>query len=127
MTTALPIPDGGTISPMHVADHYWRIHLPEPWPVVESDDLTLDEVDAIEQLTGVPWAVMNPLAALKQAKAWLLVAARHAGATVDEAAAMLEQLNLRGIKSAFQLHTRDADLLVFPPADDDEVPPVPPT
>ena len=116
---------GDTAAPMYARGHWWNIKLGEPWGDVVSDDLTLDEVARIEDLTEIPWAKMNPLGSLRQAKAWLLVAALHAGATEDEAAGHLAQLNLGAIKGAFQLHAgerppRLGELL-------DGVPAVPPS
>jgi hypothetical protein len=118
------VDDGAT--PTYGRGHWWNVKLGEPWGDVCSDDLTLDEVERLERLTDVPWARANPLASLKQAKAWLLVALLHAGATEDEAAGHLATLNLGKIKGAFQLHVGDrpqqlVELLA------DEVPPVPPT
>jgi len=109
---------------------WWNIKLPPPWPAVASDHLTLDEVERIETITGIPWAVANPLGSLKVAKAYLMVAAMHAGATEEEATALVTPgqpgaLNLGGIKGAFQLHTGTAPD-VIPELDDDEVPLVPP-
>jgi len=110
---------------------WWDIKLPRPWPAVPSDHLTLDEVERIEEITEVPWAVGNPLASLRQAKAWLMVAAMHAGASEEQATALVTPgapgaLSLGGIKGAFQLHAGTApDPL--PELDDAEVPPVPPT
>lgn len=108
---------------MHTRGHWWSIDT-GPWGKVASDDLTLDEVEQLEEITGVPWATMNPLASLKQAKAWLLVSSLHAGATEAEATDRLAELNLGGIKGAFQLHTgtRPATLHAV-----GEVPPAPPT
>jgi hypothetical protein len=113
-------------SPVYGRGHWWNIKLGDRWGDVASDDLTLDEVERLETLTEVPWARANPLASLRQAKAWLLVAALHAGATEDEAAGHLAQLNLGGIKGAFQLHTGErVPRLVELVAG--EVPPVPPS
>jgi hypothetical protein len=112
---------GDTTAPMYARGHWWNIKLGEPWGDVVSDDLTLDEVARIESLTDIPWAQMNPLGSLRQAKAWLLVAALHAGATEDEAAGHLAQLNLGAIKGAFQLHAGERPRLL------DEVPTVPPS
>lgn len=92
---------------------------------VASDDLTLDEIERIETLTDVPWAVGNPLASLKQAKAWYLVALLHAGATEDEATARLASLSLRDIKGAYQLHAGSAPLRLVDP--DEDLAPVPPS
>lgn len=116
---------GDTAAPIYARGHWWNIKLGEPWGEVMSDDLTLDEVERIERLTDIPWAKMNPLGSLRQAKAWLLVALLHAGATEDEAAGHLARLNLGGIKGAFQLHAGER-----PPRLDDllaVVPPVPPS
>lgn len=123
ITTAEPI-ETDPASTTH-AGHWWNVNTGR-WGKVASDDFTLDEVERLERLTDVPWSRGNPLASLRQAKAWLLVAALHAGATEDEAAGHLASLNLGAIKGAFQLHTsarvpRLDELL------DDEVPPVPPT
>jgi hypothetical protein len=112
-------------APMYARGHWWNVKLGGRWGEVASDDLTLDEVERLETLTDVPWARMNPLASLKQAKAWLLVALLHAGATEEEAAGHLAQLNLGAIKGAFQLHagSRPAGLHELL----GEVPEVPPT
>jgi hypothetical protein len=106
---------------------WWNINTGR-WGKVASDELTLDEVERIETITDVAWAIGNPLASLRQAKAWLMVAAMHAGATEAEATALVTPgqpgaLNLGGIKGAFQLHGGSAPLSLV----DDEVPPVPPT
>jgi hypothetical protein len=127
-------PAGGTSAPMYARGHYWRVHLPDG-RTVDSDDFTLDDVERIETLTDVAWATMNPLASLKQAKAFLLVAALHAGATEQQATELLAGLNLRGIKGAFQLHSGDAghlrdvlgDTGGGTDSDVDELPPVPPS
>lgn len=114
-----------TVAPLFARGHWWNIKLGPPWGDVASDDLTLDEVERLERLTEVAWARMNPLASLRQAKAWLLVSLLHAGATEDEAAGHLEQLNLGGIKGSFQLHASER-----PPRLDgllDEEVPVPPS
>lgn len=110
---------------MYARGHWWQIRLGEPWGDVVSDDLTLDEVARLETLTDIAWARMNPLAGLRQAKAWLLVAALHAGATEDEAAALLAGLNLGGIKGAFQLHMGERPVRLDELLD--EVPSIPPS
>lgn len=102
---------------------WWNIKLGARGDVA-SDHLTLDEIERIETVTGVPWAVGNPLASVRQAKAWLLVAAMHKGMSEEEATAHLASLNLGGIKGAFQLHSGSAPLELV---DDEFVPPVPPT
>jgi len=92
---------------MYSRGHWWNIKLPPPWGDVCSDDLTLDEVERLEALTDVPWSLSNPLASLKQAKAWLIVSALHAGASEADAVGLVEgptRLNLAGIKGVFQLH-----------------------
>lgn len=101
---------------------WWNIKL-GAWGEVASDDLTLDEIERIETITEVPWAIGNPLASLKQAKAWFLVALMHAGASEDEATTHLAALNLRDIKGAYQLHAGTAPIKLV---DDEFVPPVPP-
>lgn len=104
---------------------WWNVNLGERG-FVASDDLTLDEVERIETLTDVPWAVANPLGSLRQAKAWLLVCSLHAGATEDEAVTFLASLNLGAIKGAFQLHGGNAPAPLHL-ASSAEVPAVPPT
>lgn len=103
---------------------WWNIKTGPGWGDVASDDLTLDEIERIEKLTDVPWAIGNPLASLRQAKAWFLVALMHAGASEDEATTHLAALNLRDIKGAFQLHSGTAPLKLVT---DEYVPPVPPS
>jgi hypothetical protein len=102
---------------------WWNIKLGVRGDVA-SDDLTLDEIERLEKITEVPWAIGNPLASLRQAKAWLLVATMHAGASEEEATEHLAGLNLRDIKGAFQLHSGTAPLRLV---DDEYVPPVPPS
>ena len=124
ITTTEAVAD--STSAMH-GGHWWNIKLGERWGDVASDSLTLDEVERLESLTDTPWARLNPLASLRQAKAWLLVALLHAGATEDEAAGHLAALNLGGIKGAFQLHTGRRTPLLAEVLADDGVPPVPPS
>jgi len=87
--------------------HHWLITLPG-LPTVASDHLTLDEVELLENVSGVAWSNVNPLRTLKNAKAWALVAAMHAGDTEEQATERLAGLNLGGIKGAFQLELGDA-------------------
>jgi len=103
---------------------WWNVKLGRAGEVA-SDSLTLDEVERIETITDTPWSVANPLASMRQAKGWLLVAAMHIGMTEDEAVVHLASLNLGDIKGAFQLHAGDAPTLGL--VDDEFVPPVPPS
>jgi hypothetical protein len=112
-------------APAYARGVWWNIKLGEPWGDVASDALTLEEVERLEAITDVPWARLNPLASMRQAKAWLLVAAMHAGATEAEAAGHLASLNLGAIKGSFQLHGGDRPGVLAGVIG--AVPPVPPS
>lgn len=62
-----------------------------------SDDLTLEELGTIEDETGVPWSVLNPLAKAAVARAFLRVLFTRSGLDPGE----VDGLPLRAIKSVF--------------------------
>lgn len=82
------------------ADYHWRIEF-EGLPSVTTDELTLDEVEIVERVGGVPWVNINPRASLRVAKALLVVMAIRAGESEDAAFKRLSKLNLKQIKRAF--------------------------
>jgi hypothetical protein len=63
------------------------------WDGVEhsSDDLTLGDLDRLEQQTGVPWSALNPLREIKVAKAFLALVSGQD----------VEAMTLGQIKAAF--------------------------
>ena len=65
-------------------------------------DLTLDEVEALERISGQPWAVINPLASVKSAKAYLAVFALREGQPDDVVVAGVSTLTLREVAGAFE-------------------------
>lgn len=65
-------------------------------------DLTLDEVEAVEKVADLPWSVVNPLARVAAAKAYLAVFLMRDGLNDDEIRAQLGALRLRDIAAAFE-------------------------
>jgi hypothetical protein len=78
----------------------WLVTL-DGYPTVSTNDLTLDEVEVVERVCGVPYSLLNPLASVKVAKALFVVLAMRAGETEDAAVARLGKLSLRALHSAF--------------------------
>jgi hypothetical protein len=74
-----------------------------------TDELTLDEVEDIERVSGVAWALSNPLASIKQAKGYLVVFALRDGMTEDEIEEWFDGMKLGDIAGAFEYD--DSDLL----------------
>ena len=93
------------------ADYHWRVEF--EGRTVTTDELTLDEIELVERVSGTPWVNINPRASLKCAKALLIVMAIRAGEAEDAAFRRLSKLNLKAIKRAF----------VFVEGDDGDRPP----
>lgn len=89
-----------------LADGRWRVHL-EPYPDVTTDDLTLDDIDQAEQVCGIPWVLINPLASAKEAKAMLVLLLVHAGVAEDEALTAAGRTPLRALAVAFTYEMPD--------------------
>lgn len=86
----------------------WTVH----WrgESYSSLDLTLDEVEAIENVADMPWSLVNPLAKIAAARAYLGVFLMRDG--LDDAAirAQLGALRLRDIAAAFEYVPDEPDL-----------------
>lgn len=65
-------------------------------------DLTLNEIESLETISGQPWALINPLASIRSAKAYLAIFAIREGQAEDVVAKNLESLTLREIHGAFE-------------------------
>lgn len=65
-------------------------------------DLTLDEVEALERISGQPWTVINPFAGVKSAKAYLAVFAIRDGRDEAEIVKSLDSLTLRELADSFE-------------------------
>lgn len=68
-----------------------------------ADDLTWDELEAIEASTGVPWALLNPLRSAAVAQALLGVLLVRAGKSDEEARAAVRGMAVRDFKGVFSL------------------------
>ena len=62
----------------------WEIRPPGTDYVMSTDDFTLDEIEAIEEQTEVPWLLLDPARSLKVARAMLVMACIRAGIPDDQ-------------------------------------------
>lgn len=65
-------------------------------------DLTLDEVEALERISGEPWSLLNPIAKIGCAKAFLAVFMLRRGDDDEAIAKQLGALTLGEIVGAFE-------------------------
>lgn len=86
-------------------ERYWQVEV-EGFPPITTSELTLDEAALAEQVSGVPWVLMNPVASVKVAKALLVILLKrsrvNAGAT--EQAAEDEAIKVAGSMPVGTLH-----------------------
>jgi len=107
-----------TATPTTRRERAWIVHL-DGYAPVSTNDLTLDEVEVVETVSGVPYSLLNPLSSVKIAKALFVVLAMRAGESEDAAIARLGKMPLRALHSSF---TFDPGTDGPPPATPDEVP-----
>lgn len=88
---------------MSITERSWSVHI-DGYPVVSTNDLTLDEAAIAEQVSGVPYSMMNPLASVKVAKALLVVLMVRGGVTEDEAIKLASTTPLKKLHNAFRFH-----------------------
>lgn len=80
----------------------------EKWQAV--DDLSLDEILSVEQVTGVPWGAINPHLSAPVAKALLAAfLVRADGMTDDKAAQIVGGYSVGTIKNVYR-YRQDDDL-----------------
>ncbi len=78
----------------------WHVKLGED--EYASDELTLEEVEAIEKLSGVPWNELNPTASTTVARGMLAVFAMRDGKTNSQVKAWVNKLTYKEMKAAFR-------------------------
>lgn len=94
---------------MSTIEFHWRVEL-DGYPSITTDELTLDEVELVEKVSGVPWVALNPTSSLRCAKALFVVMAIRAGQPEDEALEQAAKLPLKKIKRSFTFVQGDAEL-----------------
>jgi hypothetical protein len=62
----------------------WEIRPPGTDYVMSTDDFTLDEIEAIEENTEVPWLLLDPAKSMKVARAFIKMACIRAGIPDEE-------------------------------------------
>lgn len=65
------------------------------------DDMTWAELEAVEQSTGVPWSLLNPLRNSAVGQALLAVLLVRQGKTDEEAREAVRALHVRDFKGVF--------------------------
>lgn len=65
-------------------------------------DLTLNEVEALERISGQSWALINPFTSIASAKAYLAIFAMREGQADDVVLKGLDTLTVRELASAFE-------------------------
>jgi hypothetical protein len=85
-------------------DGSWLCRLKLDGKVLEAstDDLTLDQLDVAEQVSGVPWPLMNPGGSVRVAKALFAVLMIRAGMEEDEALRRCGELTAEKLHDAFE-------------------------
>jgi hypothetical protein len=85
----------------------WHVKVDDDWR--NTDDLTLDEITAIEQVVGEPWSLLNPFRSAPTAKAMYAAFLIRDGVTDEAAAAQVGAFSMRWIKDRFRFR-KDDDL-----------------
>jgi hypothetical protein len=76
----------------------WEFRPPGTDYVMYDDDFTLDEIEAIEEQTEVPWLLLHPGKSIKVARAMLTMACIRAGIPDEEIPARINTLrDLEGV------------------------------
>lgn len=83
-------------------DGSWLVRL-EGYPDTDTDDLTLDEVELAEKVSGVPYTLMDPHISVRVAKALLGVVLLRANLAAGMAQEPAED---KAVKAAGKLTTR---------------------
>src|SRR4051812_19673961 len=78
--------------------------------VLNTEDLTLDELGAIEEATGVPWITINPVTSIPVAKALLAMCLIKGGVSDEVAREKVGQYRIKDINNVFDLVESGADL-----------------
>ena len=65
-------------------------------------DLTLNEVEALERISGQSWALINPFTSIASAKAYLAIFAMREGQADDVVLKGLDTLTVRELVAAFE-------------------------
>lgn len=68
-----------------------------------SDDFLIEDLQTIEESTGTPWSIANPVREIKVARAFLAVAMLRSGRSEAEVEAMLANITLKALRAAFEL------------------------
>ena len=85
----------------------WWVRVVDSWR--DTDDLTVDEIVAIEAVAGEPWAFLSPMGSAPVAKALMAAFLVRDGMDDVEATAKISAMTLREIKNCFRYY-EDADL-----------------
>jgi hypothetical protein len=85
----------------------WKVRVGDTWQ--NTDDLTLDEVEAVEVASGVGWGLLNPLRSAPAAKALLAAFLVRDGVSDADARAQVGALRLKTAKHTF-VYVEDDDL-----------------
>jgi hypothetical protein len=76
----------------------WEIRPPGTEYVMATDDFTLDEIEAIEEKTEVPWLLLDPARSMKVARAYITMACIRAGIPDEEIPARIAKIgDLHGV------------------------------
>jgi hypothetical protein len=78
----------------------WEVRPPGTDVVMRTDDLTLEEIEAAEDSSGVPWLFLTPTSA-KGARAFLTLGYIRAGLSDGEVVARVKQLRSGDLDGVF--------------------------
>lgn len=86
----------------------WKVRVGDTWR--NTDDLTLDEIEAVEAASGVSWGLLNPLRSAPAAKALIAAFLIADGVPDADARVQVGALKLKTVKHAFE-YVEDEDSL----------------
>jgi hypothetical protein len=81
-------------------EYLWRITVPGEDFSLTTDDFTLDEIEAIEAQTDVPWIVLNP-SRFKVARAMLIATMLRSGMSDEDVTLKLKTWTVADLNGAF--------------------------
>lgn len=89
---------------MALRDGNWKVQLQLPeGKVLESstDELTLQQIDVAERVSGIPWAAWDPRRSVRVAMALFVVLLIRNGETEDQAVKLVQDLPGKTLTGAF--------------------------
>lgn len=101
---------------MSKRERHWRIDV-EGFPPITTSELTIGEAELAEEVSGVPYTLMNPISSVKVAKALLVILLKRSQVNAGLAPEVAEKEALGTVAGMPLLVLQGA--FTFVPGDDD--------